>query len=57
MGSVFNGASNNLLELLSRMLCWDPERRIELKEVLSHPYFYEAPKALFPDEIKVLNKL
>lgn len=24
---------------------------------MSHPYFIESPKALFPDEIKVLNRL
>ena len=50
-------ASRNCIDLLTRMLCWDPDKRITLKEALCHPYFFEAPKALFPDEIKVLNKL
>jgi hypothetical protein len=28
-----------------------------LQEVLYHPYFYESPKSVFPDEIKVLSKV
>lgn len=51
------GVSENCLDLLGRVLRWDPARRLPLAEVLRHPYFYEAPKAFFPDEIKVLNKL
>jgi hypothetical protein len=39
------------------MLCWDPNKRMSLDEALYHPYFIESPKALFPDEIKVLNRL
>jgi hypothetical protein len=39
------------------MICWDWKKRIGLNEALYHPYFYESPKSVFPDEIKVLGKL
>jgi hypothetical protein len=39
------------------MICWDCKKRIGLNEALYHPYFYESPKSVFPDEIKVLAKL
>ena len=45
------------IDLLSRMLKWNPKKRITLKEAMQHPYFYESPKAFFPDEIKILNRL
>ena len=55
--NVFRGCSDNCIDLLTKMLCWDPYKRITLEEALDHPYFTESPKALFPDEIRVLNKL
>jgi serine/threonine protein kinase len=54
---LFRGASEHCLDLLSRMIRWNPDRRIKLEDALAHPYFVETPKAIFPDEIKVLNKL
>jgi serine/threonine protein kinase len=55
--NILRNSSENCIDLLTRMLRWDPESRITLEEALHHPYFSESPKALFPDEIKVLNKL
>jgi serine/threonine protein kinase len=49
LGTVIPNASPSCIDLLGRMLCWDPEKRIGLKEALQHPYFHEQPKALFPD--------
>lgn len=40
LSTVFPNASENCINLLSRMLCWDPSKRIELKEALYHPYFF-----------------
>lgn len=54
---LFARNSDQCVDLLTRLLCWDPARRISLEEALRHPYFMESPKALFPDEIKVLNRL
>ncbi len=53
----FREYSNNCIDLLGRMICWDCKKRIGLNEALYHPYFYESPKSVFPDEIKVLAKL
>jgi len=37
--------TKNGFDLLSRMLCLDPERRISAAEALAHPYFDEPPLA------------
>jgi len=36
------------LDLLQRMLCYDPKQRITAKEALAHPYFEEAPRTQDP---------
>ena len=38
------------LDLLSKMLQCNPEKRISAKEAMKHPYFEEVP-----DEIKLLK--
>lgn len=35
--------TDNGVDLLNRMLTYDPERRITAKEALMHPYFREDP--------------
>ncbi|KAF8313859.1 Pkinase-domain-containing protein [Clavulina sp. PMI_390] len=37
------------LDLLSRLLTYDPEERISAEEALHHPYFREAPLPKHPD--------
>lgn len=37
------------LDLLSRLLTYDPEERISAEEALRHPYFREAPLPKHPD--------
>jgi serine/threonine protein kinase len=32
-------------DLLSRLVCWDPKRRITAHAALRHPWFSEAPRA------------
>lgn len=31
------------LDLLNKLLCYDPEKRISAKDALTHPYFEENP--------------
>lgn len=38
----FPGADPEALDLLAKLLDWDPERRITAYEALGHPYFYEC---------------
>ncbi|TFK94313.1 Pkinase-domain-containing protein [Polyporus arcularius HHB13444] len=37
------------LDLLSRLLAYDPDRRISAEEALKHPYFSESPLPKHPD--------
>ncbi|OCH96513.1 Pkinase-domain-containing protein [Obba rivulosa] len=37
------------LDLLSRLLTYDPEKRISAREALQHPYFSESPLPKHPD--------
>lgn len=43
LASIFNAASNDALDLLERMLTFDPNRRINPREALAHPYFTNSP--------------
>jgi len=35
--------SDNGCDLMNRLLCYDPEKRISTQEALDHPFFREAP--------------
>lgn len=35
----FQNSDVNELDILSRMLCWNPNKRITVDEALQHPYF------------------
>lgn len=39
------------VDLLSRMLCLDPDRRITARDAIMHEYFYEEPMACEPEEL------
>jgi len=41
--SVLNNRSPACLDLIHRMICYDPNKRITAEEALHHPYFREAP--------------
>lgn len=42
LSARFPGANAEALDLLAKLLDWDPERRITAFEALGHPYFYEC---------------
>lgn len=35
-------APSQVIELLEKMLVWDPEKRISVEDVLNHPFFAES---------------
>ncbi|EGG20701.1 putative protein serine/threonine kinase [Cavenderia fasciculata] len=41
--SRFPHITDNAYDLLSRLLTYDPEKRISASEALQHPYFFESP--------------
>ena len=45
--------SDQGFDLLSRMLCYNPDDRITAVQALKHPFFKEAPRALSPAEMPV----
>lgn len=44
-------ASEDALDLLSRLLAFDPARRITAAEALRHRYFRSAPEPTPPDKL------
>ncbi|CAD8190516.1 unnamed protein product [Paramecium octaurelia] len=55
--NVIKDASPQALELISRMLTWDPEKRIGVMESLLHEYFYTNPRPSMPEELSILRQL
>ena len=53
----FKHKSKNCRELLKRLLAWDPSKRIGVKEAIVHPYFFEHPKPVMPNELGILKRL
>ncbi|KAG7395404.1 Cyclin-Dependent Kinase 7 [Phytophthora boehmeriae] len=43
LGSIFSAASEDALDLLSKLLKYNPAERITAVEALKHPYFSNAP--------------
>ena len=44
---IFKGANPHAIDLLQRMLTYDPEERITVNDALSHPYLKQLH---FPDD-------
>jgi cell division cycle 2-like protein len=45
----FRYSTENCLDLLSKLLTYDPLQRITADEALKHPYFEESPAPAHPD--------
>ena len=46
--SLFTAASDDALDLLERLLSYDPNRRPTVIEALQHPYFTNSPRPTAP---------
>ena len=58
--SLFPGIESEALELLGRMVCLDPRRRISASDALNHSYFKVKPAPTEPDKLPkphILNHL
>jgi cyclin-dependent kinase 7 len=51
LSSVFSAASEDALDLLSKLLKFNPSERPSAIEALQHPYFQNAPAPTPPQEL------
>lgn len=49
--SIFTAASDDSLDLLERMLTFNPAKRITAKEALEHFYFKSTPHPTDPEKL------
>lgn len=47
LGEYCSNLDENGLDLLSRMIVYDPYKRISAKQALNHPYFDDLDKSQF----------
>ena len=57
LASIFRAASADALDLLDRMLTYDPTRRITAREALGHPYFANLPRPTDPASLPVADAI
>jgi cyclin-dependent kinase 7 len=53
---MFSAASDDAIDLLSRMLKYDPNQRVTASEALQHPYFTAAPLPTPPNRLQLPTK-
>ena len=53
----FRGYPRDVLDLLKRTLCWDPEKRLSVNEVLLHEFFTERPYVAAKENLDCLGYL
>jgi cyclin-dependent kinase 7 len=56
LSGTFTAADEHALDLLSRMLTYDPAQRISAADALRHRYFRESPAPSRPDELPLPSK-
>eukprot|EP00698_Gefionella_okellyi_P015699 TRINITY_DN4448_c0_g1_i1.p2 TRINITY_DN4448_c0_g1~~TRINITY_DN4448_c0_g1_i1.p2 ORF type:complete len:148 (+),score=30.36 TRINITY_DN4448_c0_g1_i1:656-1099(+) len=54
---IFQAASFDELDLLSKMIVFDPLARISATEALKHPWFSKSPAATAPADLPVPRKM
>jgi serine/threonine protein kinase len=55
--SLFVAASDDALDLLSKMLVYDPNKRITATEALEHPYFKNQPRPSLNKDLPLPQKV
>jgi len=48
---TFGALTKDALDLLSKLMCLDPSKRITAAEALQHPYFYSNPEPTIPSKL------
>ncbi len=48
---LFSAASPDAIDLLQKLLTFDPRRRITAKDALHHPWFHSAPPPTRPGRL------
>lgn len=54
--NLFSAAGNDALDLLEKMLTYNPEKRISAQDALLHPYFRNKPRPTVPSKLPQINK-
>jgi serine/threonine protein kinase len=55
--SIYRQLPPDALDLLERLLCLDPRRRIRAQEALRHPFFLNAPAPAAPSRVCLYDSL
>ncbi|PVV03785.1 hypothetical protein BB560_001720 [Smittium megazygosporum] len=53
---LFTAADANALDLLSKLLTFDPSKRITSRQALLHPYFSSLPRPTLPENLPKISK-
>ncbi|PVZ98880.1 hypothetical protein BB558_005097 [Smittium angustum] len=56
LSSLFMAADANALDLLGKMLIFDPQKRISTRDALSHPYFTSMPRPTKHENLPKITK-